>query len=160
MNAQSAIEDRANESNSTFLKYDLPAFNSDTCCWRKLSQEQHYREAGDLILRYIRENPRENHQALHWHAGQMYACAEANALAKKHFKKTYSPLYRFFGGTDAKTWYYYAKGTVAFIDNEPQKLQRILEHWETHFEKNLNHRMLVRLNQQWDKKYWDTYLNQ
>ncbi len=117
-------------------------------------------EAGDWIVRYIKENPKENHHALHWHAGQMYACADANALAKKHFKKTYSPIYRIFGGTDAKTWYYYAKGTVAFIDNQPKKLQRILDQWETHFDKDLNHQMLVRLNQQWNKKYLDTYLNQ
>jgi hypothetical protein len=144
------IETQPTSNNSTL---NLSAFNSDTCCWRKLSQEKHFMEAGELIVRYIKENPKENHHALHWHAGQMYACANANALAKKHFKKTYSPLYRIFGGTDAKTWYYYAKGTVAFIDNEPQKLQRILEHWETHFEKDLNHQMLVRLNQHWGESY-------
>lgn len=117
-------------------------------------------EAGELIVRYIEENPKENHHALHWHAGQMYACANANTLAKKHFKKTYSPLYRIFGGTDAKTWYYYAKGTVAFIDNEPKKLQRIIEHWENNYPPDSNYQMLLRLNQSLGKNYLDIYLNQ
>lgn len=138
---------------SNNLNFNLSTFNSDTCCWRKLSHENHYLQAGDLIVRYIKENPRENNHALQWHAGQMYACANQKELAKKYFKKTYSPLYIIFGGIDAKTWYYYAKGTVAFIDNQPQKLQKILTHWETHFEKNPNYQMLVRMNQNWDKDY-------
>jgi hypothetical protein len=78
--------------NGQLSTLNLSAFNSDTCCWRKLSQEKHFMEACDWIVLYIKENPKENHHALHWHAGQMYACADANALAKNISKKPIRPF--------------------------------------------------------------------
>lgn len=135
------------------LAYQQSHFDADTCCWRQLSAEKKYRAAADLIVAYLNTQNAANKHALRWHAGQMLAMANENKLAKKYFKRTYSIFYKWLGDEDAKTWYYYARGTVAFIDRDKYKLEAILRHWERHFPKDKNYQALVYLNENWDKGY-------
>ncbi len=135
------------------LAYQQNHFDADTCCWRKLSAEKKYREAAYLIVAYLKTHNASNKHALYWHAGQMFAMANENALAKKYFKRTYSVFYKWLGDEDAKTWYYYARGTVAFIDRDKNKLAAIIQHWERHFPKDKNYQALLQLNENWDKGY-------
>ena len=135
------------------LTYQQSHFDADTCCWRQLSAEKKYRAAADLIVAYLNTKNATNKHALRWHAGQMFAMANESALAKKYFKRTYSIFYKWLGDEDDKTWYYYARGTVAFIDGDKNKLAAILRHWERHFPKDKNYQALVYLNENWDKGY-------
>ena len=135
------------------LAYQQNHFDADTCCWRKLSAEKKYHEAAYLIVAYLKTRNASNKHALYWHAGQMFAMANENALAKKYFKRTYSVFYKWLGDEDAKTWYYYAKGTVAFIDRDKNKLAAIIHHWERHFPKDKNYQALLQLHENWDKGY-------
>ncbi|MES2487772.1 MAG: hypothetical protein V4581_17730 [Bacteroidota bacterium] len=41
------------------LAYPQTAFDSDTCCWRKLAAAEHYQEAGQLIVSYLKHSPQE-----------------------------------------------------------------------------------------------------
>ena len=136
------------------LNYPQSVFDSDTCCWRKLSSERHYVEAATLIVSYISDNRKvANKHSLHWHAGQMYALSGDYRLGKKYFKKTYSLLYRWIGDEDARTWYYYAKGTVAFLDGDKDELEGIIRKWEKNFPKDVNYEALVQLLSHWGESY-------
>ncbi len=128
-------------------------FDSDTCCWRKLNADKKYLDAANLIVSYLDTSMPNNKHSLHWHAGQMFAMAKSDKLAKNYFKKTYSVFYKWFGDTDARTWYYYAKGTVAFIDNDKKSLERIIKHWSNKFPIDINYKVLVQLNGNWSRGY-------
>ena len=141
-------------SQSGVLFYSESAFNSDTCCWRKLSSEGDYIAGAKLLEDYLETHDKNvNQQALHWHAGQLYAMAGANMEACSHFHKTYNVLYKWFGGADGRTWYYYAKGTVAFLHRNRPRLERYLRKWQQHYPEDVNYRALMRLLQNWDKPY-------
>ena len=135
------------------LSYPQSAFDADTCCWRKLSEDKKYLDAANLIIAYIKSNTSNNRHALNWHAGQMFAMAGENALAKKYFRKTYSVAYVWFGNADAKTWYYYAKGTIAFIDNDKHAMEKMIRKWRRKYPPGKNLEALERLKNHWDKSY-------
>jgi len=145
------------QDNKVLLLYNQTAFDSDTCCWRKLSADRHYHEAATLIVSYLRANKPANKHSLNWHAGQLFAMAQSDKQAKKYFKRTYSIFYLWFGDTDAKTWYYYAKGTIAFIDKDKKLLEVIIRKWTKSYPSDNNLRVLIRLNENWELSYEDAY---
>ena len=135
-------------------EYEQAVFDSDTCCWRKLADEGRYNEGGQLILSYLDISQKiTNPHALKWHAGQMFALAGNNRQAIKWFEKTYSIFYKWFGGQDGKAWYYYAKGTVAFLKRDKATLQKIIGHWDKQLPKDINYTSLTTLLEKWDKTY-------
>ena len=143
-----------NSQSNLFLTYPQSAFDSDTCCWRKISSQGYYQEAGELILTYLQDSKAvTNHQALFWHAGQCFAMAGQDALAKKYMQKTYSSFYQWFGGEDGRTWYYYANGTVAFIDRDKKTLSAMIDKWEKRYPQNLNYQALRELQKHWELPY-------
>lgn len=143
----------AQNTNKEF-SYKQPIFDSDTCCWRKLAKNKEYEKAGDLIVSYLKKNKKpSNTHSLHWHAGQMFAKAQNDRLALRHFRKTYDFLYKWFGGEDGKTWYYYAKGTVAFIKRDKEKLSKIIKTWDKSLPKDDNYSNLVNLYENWNSTY-------
>lgn len=135
--------------------YTQKEFDADTCCWRKLANEQQYQQAAAAITLYLFSHKRKevNWHSLNWHAGQMYAKAGLNKLAKIHFQNTYSVFYKLFGNEDAKTWYYYAKGTEAFLDGEKNKLEHILHKWEKCYPLDKNYHALQKLLDNWGEDY-------
>lgn len=134
--------------------YTTNQFNADTCCWRLLASTKQYSQAGNLIVQYLKTNTTiSNTHSLNWHAGQMFAMAGNNHLAIKYFKKTYSFITKLFGDADGKQWYYYAKGTVAFIDRDKNKLERILTKWQTKYPSSKNYIGLKKLYDNWNKTY-------
>jgi hypothetical protein len=135
--------------------YTQKEFDADTCCWRKLAKEQQYQQAAAAITLYLFSHKRKevNWHSLNWHAGQMYAKAGLNKLAKTHFKNTYSIFYKWFGNEDAKTWYYYAKGTEAFLDGNKNKLEDILNKWERCYPADKNYEALKKLLSNWGEDY-------
>jgi tetratricopeptide (TPR) repeat protein len=136
------------------LSYTQTHFDSDTCCWRKLSHEKQYVDAANLIVSYIETNrSTANRHSLQWHAGQMYALAGDYALAKKYFKKTYSFFYKWVGNADARAWYYYAKGTVAFMDGDKKELEGIIRKWERQLPLDSNYKALIQLLDRWGQGY-------
>ena len=135
------------------LLYDQSSFDADTCCWRKLSEEKKYLDAANLIIDYLHSNPHTNTHSLNWHAGQMLAMAGSNSMAKKYFRKTYSVFYVWFGDVVAKSWYYYAKGTIAFIDQDKRSMEKIITKWHRKFPPDINLKALETLNNHWDKDY-------
>lgn len=58
-----------------------------------------------------------------------------------------------FGGDEGKAWYFYAKGTVAFIKRDKEKLQKMIQKWDKNLPKDRNYDALVQLYENWDKKY-------
>jgi len=144
----------AQSNPSVVLAHSSSIFNADTCCWRKLSTEGHDAEAGQLILSYYKANKKAaNKHALYWHAGQCFAMAEQHVRAKKYMSKTYSPFYRWFGGADGRTWYYYANGTVAFLERNKKKLEKMIHKWGTHYPQDLNYQALTALLKHWERPY-------
>lgn len=135
--------------------YPQAVFDADTCCWRLLSKEGRNEEAGQLILDYIAHNKgKVNTHALYWHAGQVFAKAGDKARAKKSIRKTYSVLYRWFGGEDGRTWYYYARGTVAFLDRDRRRLQKLIRQWDRKkYEQDKNYRQLQLMLRNWEWTY-------
>ena len=133
------------------LSYPESIFNSDTCCWRKLSVAGQDEDAGQLILAYYHQNEKiANKQALFWHAGQCFAMAGENELAKKYMRKTYSPFFKWFGGEEGRTWYYYTNGTVAFIERDKKTLSAMIDQWDKRYAQDINYQALVELLKHWD----------
>lgn len=136
------------------LSYPLSAFNADTCCWRKLSQEDHNEEAAQLILSYYKQNKQSvNRQPLYWHAGQCFALTGQNEMAIRYMKRTYSSFLHRFGGEDGMKWYYYARGTVAFLERDKKKLSSIIEKWKLRYPDELNYNALVEMYEKWALPY-------
>jgi tetratricopeptide (TPR) repeat protein len=136
------------------FNYDQGTFDSTACCWRKLSAEGKHHEAAELIVNYIEHSPNvENKHSLNWHAGQAFAMAGDNKQAVKYFKKTYSLFYKWLGGEDGKAWYYFAKGTTAFIKRDKPKLESIIAHWKKKLPLDNNYKELTRLLENWEKGY-------
>lgn len=130
----------------TPLSYPITIFNSDTCCWRKLSASGQYEEAAQLILSYYGQNKKTvSRQPLYWHAGQCFAMAGTYKMAVKYMKKTYCPLFSWLGGEDGKTWYYYANGTVAFLEQDKKTLARMISKWRNNHSQDLNYQALLEL---------------
>jgi len=147
-------------STDYFISIKQEIFDSDTCCWRQLSNSKKYEESAELVVEYLNKSKQiTNRHSLNWHAGQLFAMANKNDIAKTYFKKTYSIFYKLFGDDDAKTWYYYAKGTVAFIDRDKIKLKRIIEKWERNFEKDKNYQTLIILLEKWGNSYQEALIH-
>jgi hypothetical protein len=143
-----------NNLSSTSLFYSLHVFNSDTCCWRKLTKEDHDEEAAHLILSYYGQNKKiVSKHPLYWHAGQCFAFAGQNAMAVKYMKKTYSKMFSGLGGEEGKTWYYYAAGTVAFLERDKKKLSGLVSKWENRYPQDLNYQSLLELLKHWELPY-------
>jgi hypothetical protein len=137
-----------------YCHYDQMEFDSDTCCWRQLAAKEKFIEAGNLIRDYMNcHKGKENALSLNWHAGQMFACADQYDLAKKYFRKTFSLFTKCFGGEDGLAWYYYAKGTVAFLDKDKVTLDRIIRSWNKKLPKDRNYESLIRLYSDFDSAY-------
>jgi hypothetical protein len=141
------------------LNYSQSDFDSYDCCWRKLSLERRYAEGAALIENYIQNSPNAiNKHPLNWHAGQMFASAGNNGKAIKHMKKTYNILYRWLGGEEGKQWYYYAKGTIAFIKKDKKTMERMIYLWHKNkLPDDVNLKELKKLLSNWGKTYNEAY---
>lgn len=139
------------------LQYPFAAFNSDTCCWRKLSAEGKYIAGANLIVAYMAANKNARGQNANWHTGQLFAMGGDKQQAKKYFKKTYSVFQKWFGGKDGAAWYYFAKGTEAFVVRDKDKLQHIIRKWERKYPQDGNYKELTKLYANWDKPYSEAY---
>jgi len=135
------------------LKYDQKNFDSDTCCWRMLSKNKLFENSAELIVDYLKTGKAENRMSLNWHAGQMFAFAGKDKQALKYFGKTYSVFQKWFGGEDGKAWYFFAKGTSAFIKRDQPKLERIIRKWKSKLPEDKNYAELLRLKSNWDMGY-------
>src|SRR5687767_13250218 len=78
------------------LTYPQTAFNSDTCCWRKLSKKGKFEEGAQLIVDYLKTNHPKNDHSLNWHAAQLFASAGNTKIAIKYIRKTYNGFYYTF----------------------------------------------------------------
>ncbi|MCS6979295.1 MAG: hypothetical protein NZM15_04240 [Flavobacteriales bacterium] len=135
-------------------KYKQPEFDSDTCCWRKLSQKGSYDSAANLIVQYLSCTKKANNtHSLNWHAGQMFAFANSNSNAIHYFKKTYNIFTKWFGGEDGKSWYFYAKGSVAFLQGRKHRLKKIITKWNKKLPKDLNYKSLEKLYSEFGNSY-------
>lgn len=141
------------EQMSRYYTYPQKVFDHDSCCWRQMSQSKNFQEAAMLIEGYLKHGPVVNRQALRWHAGQLYALGQQDQLAKKYMHQTYSIWYKWLGGMEGKTWYYYAKGTLAFLDGHQRRLQRIISRWDAKWPKDKNYATLVSLEAHWGEPY-------
>ena len=139
------------------LHYSQPVFDSDTCCWRQLSVQGKHAESADLIVAYLHTHKNtQNPHSLRWHAGQLFAKAGDTTQAIRYFRKTYSWFYT-LGGEEGNTWYLFAKGNIAFMQRDKQKLERIIAKWERKdFDRDLNYGMLKRLHERWTSPYGST----
>jgi|WetSurMetagenome_2_1015567.scaffolds.fasta_scaffold196212_3 hypothetical protein len=70
-------------------------------------------------------------------------------------QKTYSDFYRWFGGKEGKMWYYYASGTIAFLDRDKKRLAAIEKKWNKRDPPALNYLALAALLENWGKLYKD-----
>lgn len=149
----------ARGQNDEILNLTQKEFDSFDCCWRKLSDGKHYAEAAELMAYYIKNSPNaQKKHSLNWHAGQMYAFAGDNSEGIRYMKKTYNLLYRWFGGEDGRQWYYYAKGTKAFLRGNERQLKRMIRLWDKHgYEQEANYRTLTKLITNWSKSYDEAY---
>ncbi len=136
------------------LVYPQRAFDSDTCCWRILSAQGKYQQAATLIVDYIDKGQPDNKHSLNWHAAQMFAFADNNRQAVLYINKTYNVFHKWLGGSEGRPWYYFAKGTKAFLQNDKEKLEHILQSWEeSSLAKDKNYQELIRLSNNWGKNY-------
>lgn len=135
------------------LNYDQKTFDSDSCCWRKLSKAREFERSANLIVDYLKNGNPSNRQSLNWHAGQMFAFVGDNQQALKYMDKTYNVFQKWFGGEDGKTWYYFAKGTSAFIKRDKSKLEKIINRWKRKFPVDNNFNELILLLKNWDLNY-------
>ena len=133
--------------------YSQRDFDSDSCCWRKLAREEKYNEAAELILDFIEKGKISNKQSLNWHVAQMYAFNEDYKNALKYSRKTYNVFQKWFGGEDGKTWFYFAKGTSAFLERDKENLQRIISMWNAKLTRDKNLSELESLLINWDLNY-------
>ena len=149
----------ARGQNDEILNLTQKEFDSFDCCWRKLSDEKHYAEAAELMAYYIKNSPNaQRKHPLNWHAAQLYASAGNNREATRYIKKTYNLLYRWFGGEDGRQWYYYAKGTTAFLKGNKRQLERMIRLWDKHgYEQEDNYRILTKLLAGWGQTYEQVY---
>ena len=139
--------------NARQIKYNQTQFDSDSCCWRKLSREREFDKSANLIVDFIKNGDVENKQSLNWHAGQMFAFAGNDKLALKYFGKTYTAFHKWFGGEDGKAWFFFAKGTSAFIKRDKITLEKIISRWERKIPVDKNLRELKKLLANWDLDY-------
>ncbi|MFT3910978.1 MAG: hypothetical protein QM737_16280 [Ferruginibacter sp.] len=148
------------QDNFNICKYKQVEFDSDTCCWRQLSGSGSFKQAAELIVQYLKcDSKNKNTHSLKWHAGQMFAATGLKKDAKRYFHKTYNIFAKWFGGKDGAAWYYYAKGTVAFIDGKERSLQRIIKKWNNKkLPKDINYKTLVKLNDNFEKTYREVLL--
>ncbi len=146
------------QSQPMYLSYPQIIFDSDTCCWRKLSAEKEYTKAAALAENYLQNSKNiTNKHALTWHTGQLFAMAGDSQKAIRYFKNTYSVFYKWFGGEDGKAWYYYAKGSVAFLEKDVKTLDHIILTWKRKLPADKNLHVLISLSKNRDKPYKDAY---
>jgi|GEM_PF-1060052 len=122
--------------------------------WRRLMAQGKYEEAAKILEFDVKASRRRdvNRHSFYWHAGQLRAMAGQYKKAKRDMRKTHSIFYK-LGGEDAKTWYYYAKGTEAFLDGDKKRLVAIIKKWEKRYTRDKNYENLLRLLDSWGKTY-------
>lgn len=136
------------------MNYPQEHFDSQTCCWRQLAAEGKYGQAANLILTYLKKGKVANKHSLNWHAAQMFAMAGNDKQAIRYANKTYNLFYRGFGGSEGRAWYFFAKGTKAFLKRDKKELERLLHCWEEkELPKDKNFEELTKLLTNWDKSY-------
>ena len=138
---------------AVWVNYDQNSFDSDTCCWRMLSRQGRFEESAKLIVDFLHNGKVVNTQSLNWHAGQMFAFAGKNTQALRYFNKTYNVFQKWFGGEDGKAWFYFAKGSSAFIKRNKLGLEKIIRYWKAKLPMDNNYRELVRLLENWSLPY-------
>jgi hypothetical protein len=136
-----------------YLQYDQSTFDGDSCCWRKLSRLGAYEKSAKMIVDYIEMGNVANRQSLNWHAGQMFAFAGQNVKALKYFNKTYSVFQKWFGGEDGKAWFFFAKGTSAFLKRDKAALEKIIRKWKRKLPVDNNLTELEMLLKNWNENY-------
>lgn len=135
------------------LDYGQTQFDSAGCCWRALAAEHKYAESAQLIVYYLKTGKVTNRQSLHWHAGQMFAFAKNDTAALEHLGKTHNVFQRWFGGDGGKTWYYFARGTIAFLKRDKNRLEKIVAHWGKKLPQDNNYSELEKLLANWELDY-------
>lgn len=105
------------------LDLDYKAFDQDlTGGWRRIASDKKYREAAELIDRYIaerRELPEWQRVNLRFHAGQLYAFANDKTSAVNRFK---SALYAQEPPASPVKWNAYVLATIAFLEEDRSRL--------------------------------------
>lgn len=95
--------------------------------WRALSHQERWKEAGELIDRYIAVHPELTAWQLlplNFHAGQMYAFAGEDDIARVRFSRSLIPNPR----PDAPIqWNAYVLATIAFLEGDIATLQQSRE---------------------------------
>ncbi len=108
------------------LNLDFQGFDQNmTGGWRAISNDGCYLEAAELIEIYHLQNyaalQDSQSQILYWHAGQLYGFEEIRSLAKDRFQKSINPNEPV---NDDFKWNAYAKGSIAFLDNNLPDLKK------------------------------------
>lgn len=111
------IKDRA-----ALLAKDQDAFDQDLKGgWRTISYRKGCEIAAAELLRdYRQAHPKAVMDSLYWHEGQVRAFIGHYEEAIALFKKSYTPQ-------SNKDWSYYAKATIAFLENDRNSLEKAYE---------------------------------
>jgi hypothetical protein len=110
------------------LELSYRAFDQDlTGGWRRLAREKRFREAAELIDRYVAET-RDLHEwqrvNLQFHAGQLYAMAEDETSAMNRFK---SAVFAQEPPDSPVKWNAYVLATIAFLEQDYSRLTALRE---------------------------------
>lgn len=122
-------------------------------CWRALAKAGNYEAAATLQLEFIKKGKVRNLTSLYWHVGQLYALDNQNEKAIHYMQKTQTVFTKWLGGEEGKTWYYFTKATMAFLQRDRATFNRILLKWERKFPKDKNYIELTRLDKNWELPY-------
>jgi len=130
-----------------------------TDCWRALAKAGNYDAAATLQLEFIKKGKVRNFTSLYWHVGQLYALDNQNEKAIHFMQKTQTVFTKWLGGEEGKTWYYFTKATMAFLQRNRESFNQILMKWERKFPKDKNYKELTRLDKNWELPYRQATLN-
>lgn len=90
--------------------------------WRKEAHAGNYAKAAQMIEGWLKDNSnsldRYQLSVLIWHAGQMWAFANDYKRAKAAMVKSH---------TGEKDWDSYVDGTIAFMENDKDRLAKIID---------------------------------
>ncbi|SFT04178.1 hypothetical protein SAMN04487906_2678 [Zhouia amylolytica] len=98
--------------NTSFPSYAEIPFQEK---WKTLAQNKQYLEAASELLYLMHADDTRKKTVDFWNIGQMYAMANQYDKAIFYMKKSITDY-------SDKQWTWYCKGTIAFLENDKQKL--------------------------------------
>ena len=117
--------------------------------WRELDKQKEFLKAAQVIEQYLDENKEkikkytkekpEHGSVLVFHAGQLYATA-----GPKHYKKAI-PFLKDSFRAENESWNLYVKGTIAFLEQDAETLNRCLDSLKEDDPKHIRVTILDRL---------------